>query len=143
MLHRNRLLALTVALLLAGGTAACAGGPTGGAVPGVLRLGVFPNITHAPGLIGIERGLIAAALGDEVALETFYFNAGGEAVEALFSKAIDITYIGPNPAINGFQQSECGASDSLIEIPRFLTQFMGCSRGGSCGCSLSVLPVLF
>lgn len=105
MLLQRRLLALTVVALLAGGTAACGRGPGEADAVNALRLGVFPNITHAPGLIGIHKGLIAGALGDDLELRVSYFNAGGEAVEALFSGAIDITYIGPNPAINGYQQS--------------------------------------
>ena len=54
-----------------------------------LRLGYFPNVTHATALVGIENGILADALGDNVTLETSTFNAGGEAVEALFADAID------------------------------------------------------
>ncbi len=71
-----------------------------------LRLGYFPNVTHATALVGVEKGIFADALGDDVTLETSTFNAGGEAVEALFADAIDATYIGPNPAINGFAKSD-------------------------------------
>jgi NitT/TauT family transport system substrate-binding protein len=70
-----------------------------------LRLGYFPNVTHATALVGVESGILAEALGDDVTLETSTFNAGGEAVEALFADAIDASYIGPNPAINGFAKS--------------------------------------
>jgi NitT/TauT family transport system substrate-binding protein len=75
-------------------------------LPAAVRLGVFANVTHAPALVGLEQGWFAEALGPEVALETRIFNAGPEAVEALFSGALDLTYIGPNPAINAFAQSE-------------------------------------
>jgi sulfonate transport system substrate-binding protein len=75
------------------------------AAPGSVRLGYFANVTHAPALIGLEKGFFAEALGAEVKLETRSFNAGPEAVEALFSDALDIAYIGPNPAINAFAQS--------------------------------------
>jgi NitT/TauT family transport system substrate-binding protein len=71
-----------------------------------LRLGYFPNVTHAPALVGVESGILADALGDNVTLETSTFNAGGEAIEALFAEAIDASYIGPNPAINGFAKSD-------------------------------------
>jgi NitT/TauT family transport system substrate-binding protein len=77
-------------------------------VPGehvTLRLAYFPNVTHATALVGVESGILAEALGDDVTLETSTFNAGGEAVEALFADAIDASYIGPNPAINGFAKS--------------------------------------
>jgi NitT/TauT family transport system substrate-binding protein len=70
-----------------------------------IRLGYFPNITHAPALIGVSRGLFQAALGT-TKLEPKTFNAGPAAIEALFSDAIDATYIGPNPAINGWSQSK-------------------------------------
>ena len=83
-------------------------GDTGGdAEPsGSLRLGYFPNVTHAPAIIGVQDGLFEEALGDGVELDTTTFNAGGEAIEALFSDAIDATFVGPNPAINGFSESE-------------------------------------
>ena len=71
-----------------------------------LRLGFFPNVTHAPALVGIEEGIFAEALGSDVALETHFFNAGPEVVEAIFNGAIDASYIGPNPAINAFAQSD-------------------------------------
>jgi NitT/TauT family transport system substrate-binding protein len=70
-----------------------------------LRLGYFPNVTHAPAIVGVDSGAFAEALGSDVELETANFNAGGEAIEALLSGAIDATFIGPNPAINGFAQS--------------------------------------
>jgi NitT/TauT family transport system substrate-binding protein len=77
-----------------------------------VRLGYFPNVTHAPALVGVADGLFQAELGD-VPLETFTFNAGTEAVEALFADAIDMTFIGPNPAINAYAQSE-GAAIRII-----------------------------
>lgn len=79
------------------------------ALEGVLRLGFFPNVTHAPALVGVANGDFTGALGTGVELETFTFNAGTEATEALFAGAIDIAFIGPNPAINAFAQSEGSA----------------------------------
>ncbi|MBI5090178.1 MAG: ABC transporter substrate-binding protein, partial [Actinobacteria bacterium] len=73
---------------------------------GSLRLGYFANVTHAPAVIGEQEGIFAEALGDGVDVQYSYFNAGTEAIEALFSGAIDATFIGPNPAINGFAQSD-------------------------------------
>jgi sulfonate transport system substrate-binding protein len=107
--HGMRLLAAAaVALLAATGSAACgddeetgAGGETT-----ELRLGYFPNITHAPALVGVENGIFAEHLGAETTLTTSTFNAGGEAIEALISGAIDATFIGPNPAINGWSQGQ-------------------------------------
>jgi NitT/TauT family transport system substrate-binding protein len=73
---------------------------------GTLRLGYFPNVTHAPAIIGVEDGLFQDALGPGVELDLQTFNAGTEAVEALFGDSIDASFIGPNPAINGFAQSD-------------------------------------
>jgi NitT/TauT family transport system substrate-binding protein len=71
-----------------------------------LRLGYFPNITHSQPIVGFQRGTYAEVLGGNVTLETVTFNAGPSAIEALFAGAIDATYIGPNPAINGYAQSD-------------------------------------
>jgi NitT/TauT family transport system substrate-binding protein len=71
-----------------------------------LRVGYFPNITHSQALIGLARGDFQKALGSNVTIETSVFNAGPSAIEALFAGAIDMTYIGPSPAINGFIKSE-------------------------------------
>jgi NitT/TauT family transport system substrate-binding protein len=81
--------------------------------PVVLRLGYFPNVTHAPAIVAVEQGLVARALGPGVKLETHAFNAGPEVVEAIFSNALDISYVGPNPAINGYAQSR-GAALRII-----------------------------
>jgi NitT/TauT family transport system substrate-binding protein len=80
------------------------GGAAGDEPSGDLRLGYFPNVTHAPAIIGVQEGLFEESLGADVDLELSTFNAGGEAIEALVSDAIDATFIGPNPAINGFSQ---------------------------------------
>ncbi|MGH3613238.1 MAG: ABC transporter substrate-binding protein [Pseudonocardia sp.] len=69
-----------------------------------VRLGYFPNLTHAPALIGAEAGLFTAELG-ATKLATQNFNAGGEAVAALLGGSLDVTYIGSGPAINAFAKS--------------------------------------
>jgi NitT/TauT family transport system substrate-binding protein len=112
MQHRMRK-GLAVGLLAAIALAGC--GPeskkdakAGGSVANekvALRLGYFPNITHASALVGVEKGIFADKLGPDVTLTPQGFNAGPAAVEALFSKALDATYIGPNPAINAFAKS--------------------------------------
>lgn len=73
---------------------------------GTVRLGYFPNVTHAPALVGVAEGSFSTALGDDVDLKSFTFNAGTEAVEALLTESLDITFIGPNPAVNAFAKSE-------------------------------------
>jgi NitT/TauT family transport system substrate-binding protein len=77
-----------------------------------LKLGYFGNITHAPALVGVSKGLIANNLG-ATKLSTQIFNAGPAAIEALNAGAIDATYIGPNPAINSYVKSK-GESISII-----------------------------
>jgi NitT/TauT family transport system substrate-binding protein len=73
--------------------------------PPTLRLAYFPNLTHAVALVGAARGSFQEALGPGVTLEQKTFNAGPAMIEALFADEIDIGYIGPNPAINGFVRS--------------------------------------
>ena len=73
--------------------------------PVTLRLGYFPNVTHATALVGVGKGIFEEHLGDNVTLETSTFSTGTEASEALFADAIDMTYIGPNPAINAYAKS--------------------------------------
>lgn len=94
---------VAVGLLAVGQLSACGDATAGEASE--LRLGYFPNITHAPALVGVEKGIFAEKLGS-VKLSTSTFNAGPAAIEALFSGGIDATYIGPNPAINGWAQSQ-------------------------------------
>ncbi|WP_305785179.1 ABC transporter substrate-binding protein [Symbioplanes lichenis] len=105
-----RALAVAASALVAAATlTACGGDDDGGSSASgeasTLRLGYFPNITHAPALIGVKNGLFQQSLGS-TKLETKTFNAGPAAIEALFSGAIDATYIGPNPAINGWATSK-------------------------------------
>jgi NitT/TauT family transport system substrate-binding protein len=73
--------------------------------PTTVRLGYFPNITHATAIVGVEQGIFQKALGNDK-LTASTFNAGPAATEALLSGAIDATYIGPNPAINAFAKSK-------------------------------------
>src|SRR5437867_6076964 len=68
----------------------------------ILRIGYFPNINHAQAVIGLGNGDYQRALGDDVEVRTQIFNAGPSAIEALFANQIDVTYIGSNPAINGY-----------------------------------------
>ena len=71
----------------------------------VLRIGAFPNITHSQPMIGKANGWFEKAMGPNVKIEWRSFNAGPSAIEALFAGAIDVTYVGPNPAINGYVRS--------------------------------------
>ena len=71
-----------------------------------IRIGYFPNINHAQAVIGLGKGDFQKALGNNVKVETFQFNAGPSAIESLLAKRIDVSYIGPNPAINGYVVSD-------------------------------------
>jgi len=73
--------------------------------PNTIRIGAFPNITHAQAMVGKANGWFDRALGPQVKVHWTSFNAGPSAIEALFAGAIDITYVGPNPAINGYVRS--------------------------------------
>lgn len=100
----------------AGQPSVAAQADSGGAIAaaqGTLRLGYFPNITHATALIGVESGIFAKALGAGVTFEVSSFNAGPAASEALLNGAIDATFIGPNPAINAYAKSS-GAAVRII-----------------------------
>ena len=78
---------------------------TAGTPAAELRLGYFPNVTHATAVYGVAEGVFAEELGSTT-LTPQTFNAGPAAVEALFAGAIDATYLGPNPAINAFIKSK-------------------------------------
>src|SRR5258708_23937547 len=92
-------------LLAAGGETQAAGNAGGPEGPVDLRLGYFPNLTHATAIVGLNKGFFATALGSNVTLTTQTFNAGPAAVEAIFGGALDAAYIGPNPAVNAFAKS--------------------------------------
>jgi NitT/TauT family transport system substrate-binding protein len=70
----------------------------------VVRVGAFPNITHAQAMIGKANGWFEKALAP-AKVQWVSFNAGPSAIEALFAGAIDMTYIGPNPTISGYVHS--------------------------------------
>src|SRR5262245_38279847 len=75
-----------------------------------LRVGHFPNITHIQALVArqLERqgkNWFAERLGKDVKIEWYAYNAGPSAMEAFFVNAIDLTYVGPNPALNAFVRS--------------------------------------
>ncbi|CAK0769474.1 NitT/TauT family transport system substrate-binding protein [Gammaproteobacteria bacterium] len=77
----------------------------------VLRIGHFPNITHAQGVIahGLSRagrGWFEGRLGPDVEIQWYVYNAGPSAMEAIFTKSLDLTYVGPNPAINAYLKTQ-------------------------------------
>ena len=71
-----------------------------------IRAGHFPNITHMQGVIGQANGWFERDIGKNTKIDWKIFNAGPSAIEALFAGQLDLAYIGPNPAINGFVKSK-------------------------------------
>lgn len=96
---------LSVAVLAAVLAACSVSGTAPAAKPVTLRLGYFPNLTHATAIVGIGQGIFAKNLGSDVQLKTSIFTAGPEEVTALFANALDAAYMGPNPAINAYTKS--------------------------------------
>jgi NitT/TauT family transport system substrate-binding protein len=86
-------------------TACGSSGASASTGPVTLRLGYFPNVTHAPALVGVPRGLFAKALGPDKLDASTTFNAGPAETEALLSGAIDVAFIGPSPSITAFTRS--------------------------------------
>ena len=84
----------------------------------VVRVGHFPNITHAQGLVAHNlsrqgKGWFEERLGPGTKIEWFVYNAGPSAMEAIFAQSIDLTYVGPGPALNAYTKSN-GAEVRLI-----------------------------
>ncbi len=75
------------------------------AEPVVLRVGHFPNVTHAQGVIAHRNGWFEQRLGPDVKIQWFVYNAGPSAMEAIFANSIDLTYVGPSPALNAYSKS--------------------------------------
>jgi NitT/TauT family transport system substrate-binding protein len=82
----------------------------------VLRLGYFPNLNHAQVIIGLANGHFQKALSEHstdsgkggnngTSIKEYVFSAGPSAIEALYAGQIDVAYVGPNPAINGYLAS--------------------------------------
>lgn len=70
-----------------------------------VRIGYFPNLTHAPALIAKNERIFEEALGEDATVEWKQFNDGPAAMEAMFAGEIDFSYIGPGPAISAYIQS--------------------------------------
>src|SRR4030081_2963949 len=98
-----------------------------------IRVGHFPNITHAQGVIAHAlsrqgKGWFEQRLGDGTKIEWFVYNAGPSAMEAIFANSIDLTYVGPGPALNAYTKSN-GEEIRLIAGAANGGAGLGCSRG--------------
>ncbi|HKI27523.1 MAG TPA: ABC transporter substrate-binding protein [Candidatus Sulfotelmatobacter sp.] len=101
--HKTASLSRIAAILMFGLVTAVTGWAQGTA--NTIRVGAFPNVTHAQAMVGKANGWFEKAMGPQVKVQWTSFNAGPSAIEALFAGAIDMTYVGPNPAINGYVRS--------------------------------------
>jgi NitT/TauT family transport system substrate-binding protein len=72
-----------------------------------VRVGCFPNVTHGQALAGRSLGWFDREVGTRIDWKTF--NAGPSAMEALLTGALDLAYVGPNPAVNAYVRSKSGA----------------------------------
>jgi NitT/TauT family transport system substrate-binding protein len=70
----------------------------------VLRLGIFPNLTHAPGFVALGEGIFERVMAP-TEVEVTVFNSGTDAGNALLAGSIDASYIGPGPATSLFLES--------------------------------------
>jgi NitT/TauT family transport system substrate-binding protein len=76
-----------------------------------LRVGHFPNITHIQALVAHNlsrqgKGWFEQRLGPGIEIEWYVYNAGPSAMEAIFANTLDLTYVGPNPAINAYVRAK-------------------------------------
>ena len=97
-------LAISVVVATLGMSACGSDSRAAGVAPEEVRLGYFPNLTHATAIVADKEGFFARHLG-ATRLTVSTFNAGPAAMEALKSGAIDATYVGPGPAVNAFINS--------------------------------------
>jgi NitT/TauT family transport system substrate-binding protein len=75
-----------------------------------LRVGHFSNVTHVQALVAHAlsrqgKGWFEQRLGPGTKIEWFVYNAGPSAMEAIFANSIDLTYVGPSPALNAYAKS--------------------------------------
>ncbi len=76
-----------------------------------LRVGHFPNVTHVQALVAHAlsrqgKGWFEQRLGPGIKIDWFIYNAGPSAMEAIFADSIDLTYVGPSPALNAYARSQ-------------------------------------
>lgn len=76
-----------------------------------VKLGYFPNLTHASAIVGKQQGFFDAALAaDDATVQYLDFNSGSDTIDSLLGGSLDATYIGPSPAITAFATSQGGVS---------------------------------
>ena len=73
-----------------------------------IRVAYFPNVVHVVPIVGMGKGFFFNGIGNETKIETKLFDSGPQVIESMFAKSIDVAYVGPGPAINGFLKSDEG-----------------------------------
>ena len=71
-----------------------------------IRVAFFPSVVHAVPIIGMETQTFANNLNTDLDIQVKIFDSGPQVIESIFSNSIDIAYVGPGPAINGFLKSD-------------------------------------
>ncbi|MCL6605077.1 MAG: ABC transporter substrate-binding protein [Paenibacillus sp.] len=71
-----------------------------------VRLGILKNVTHAPGIVALEKGYFQEQFGQNVTIEVLAFDNGSDFAIALATNKIDLGYAGPGPLTNQFLKSE-------------------------------------
>jgi NitT/TauT family transport system substrate-binding protein len=126
----RRLAGIAVVCVLAATLTACGGDDSdgsdagGGAASGgddyQVKLGYFPNLTHASAIVGIDQGIFDKDVADAGgSVKYFDFNSGSDVITALQSGALDASYIGPGPSITAY------ATDQSIRV------ISGATSGGA------------
>jgi len=54
----------------------------------------------------MEMGFFSEKINPNVEIQSRIFDSGPQVIESLFANSVDIAYVGPGPAINGFLNSE-------------------------------------
>lgn len=68
-----------------------------------LNLGYFPNLSHAPAMIGLEKDIFNKNL-DEIKINSSTFPDGSVFMDSLLTGKIDLGYVGPGPMLNRYLQ---------------------------------------
>ena len=75
----------------------------------VIRMGGFPNVTHVQALVARNMSRHGEGWFERYlpgySIEWYTYNAGPTAMEALFGRTADLTYVGPSPALNAYAVS--------------------------------------
>ncbi len=101
---KKKLLLITM-IIITVLVSACAQNQESGKEVKTINIGYFPNISHAPAMVGIEKNFISDKL-ENVQVNTMTFPNGSLFMDALSTDQIDIGYVGPGPVLNRFLQGE-------------------------------------